>query len=254
MNRRRVLGAVLGAVALVLPACSGGSDNATANAEEPTGPTIPADPIAIQDASATAMGDVTSVRFELDRSGAPIFIDRFESLSLEHLLGRFSAPKSAEALIDVQVNGSLNTQLGAIALDDEVWLSNPVTGVYEPLPAGYDLDPSNFFDPVNGWRPLMAGLTGVELIGTADRGGDRYHIRGTAPAAQVADITAGLVRNQDVVADFWIHPVTALVTTAEFTTVFGDEETTWLLDLSEYGETFEISPPPDASAEASTEG
>ena len=33
--------------------------------------------------AATAMGEVTSVQFRLDRDGAPIYIDEFESLALE---------------------------------------------------------------------------------------------------------------------------------------------------------------------------
>jgi hypothetical protein len=56
-------------------------------------------------------------------------------------------------------------------------------------------------------------------------------------------ISAGLVRDQDVVIDFWIHPVTGLVTAAEFTTTFDGADTDWVLDLRDYGESFEIEPP-----------
>ena len=64
-----------------------------------------------------------------------------------------------------------------------------------------------------------------------------------APAAQMEIISAGLVRDQDVTIDFWIHPVTGLVTAAEFTTTFEGADTDWVLELRDYGETFEISPP-----------
>ena len=155
-------------------------------------------------------------------------------------------PRSAQAVLEVEVNGSLTTELGAIALDDEVWLSNPITGDFETLPAGYDIDPSLFFDPENGWRPLMANLTDVEYLGTESRdGNDRYHIRGTAPAEQVETITARLVRDQEVVIDFWIQPVTGLVYAAEFSTPFSGGEVDWTLELSEYGDDFDISPPDD---------
>ncbi len=237
---RTALVAVATAV-LSLAACGGGGE------AEPTGPTIPADPAAIVEASAAAMGDVTSVRFEVTPTGAPIYIDSFGSIALSSILGRFSVPRSAEALLGVQVDGSLNTELGAIALDDEVWLSNPVTGNYEPLPAGYDIDPSRFFDPENGWRPLLANLQDVELVGVERRGGERYHVRGTAPAEQVTIITAGLVRDQDVVIDFWIQPVTGLVHAAEFTTSLDGDTVDWVLELGDFGERFDISPPPDGS-------
>lgn len=237
--RRRVAAATM---ALVLLSACGSSA-----ASEPSGPTIPPDPQAIVEASAIAMGQVTSVRFELDREGAPVYIDSFESISINSAVGQFSVPRSAQAVLEVEVNGSLTTELGAIALDDEVWLSNPVTGEFETLPPGYDIDPSLFFDPENGWRPLMANLSDVELVGLEDRGGDRYHIRGTAPAEQVEIITARLVRDQPVEIDFWLHPVTGLVRSAEFTTPFSGGDVDWSLELSEYGEDFDIEPPPGAS-------
>ncbi len=237
-RRTAIVGALLVGscvVGLALTGC-GGSD-------EPEGDPLPAEPTAILTASALAMGDVTSVRFMLTRSGAPVFIDTFESLALDSVDGRFAAPASADALLTVEVNGSLKTKLGAVAIDETVWLSNPVTGVLEPLPPGYDLDPSSFFDPELGWRPLLAELEDPVLVGEVDRGGRRYHISGVAPAAQMEIISANLVRDQDVAIDFWIHTVTGLVTAAEFTTTFDGAATDWELELRDYGETFEISPP-----------
>ncbi len=124
-----------------------------------------------------------------------------------------------------------------------MWISNPVTGDFETLPTGYDIDPSKFFDPAGGWQPLLANLFDVELVGIDDRGGERYHIRGTAPADEVRNITVGLVRDQDVPVELWIHPGTMLVTRAEFTTEIGGGESQWVLDLDRYGDRFTIAPP-----------
>lgn len=194
-------------------------------------------------AAAAAMAGVTSVEFRLDRKGAPIFIDEFESLALDSLLGQFSLPTRARAQLTVTVDGNLTTELGAVAIDDEVWISNPVTGDFETLPAGFDIDPSRFFDPEGGWQPLLANLREVELVGIDDQGGDRYHVRGIAPAAEVRNITVGLVRDQDVPVDLWIHPGTSLVTRAEFETTIDGARSQWALDLHRYGETFTIRPP-----------
>lgn len=202
-----------------------------------------ADPADVQAAAAEAMADVTSVEFALELDGRPIFIDQFESIALDGLLGQFTVPRSAQASLDVEVDGSLRTRIGAIALDDEVWISNPVTWNFETLPAGYDIDPSRFFDPEQGWQPLLANLQEVALVEIDDRGGQRYHLRGTAPAAEVRNVTAGLVRDQDVPVDLWIHPHSWLVTAAEFTTVIDGGETHWTLELDRYGDRFEIEPP-----------
>jgi len=222
----------------VAAACSGGSES------EPTEPTIPPDAATIVAASATAMGDTQSVRFTLAASGSPVFIDQFESIALQRAVGEFRVPGTAQAVLDVQVSGNLNTQLAAIAIDDEVWLSNPITGEFETLPPEFDLDPSLFFDPEGGWQPLLENLTDVVLVGTEQRNGnDRYRISATAPAAQIEIITARLVRDQDVDIEFWIQPVTGNVRAAEFTTATPEGDVDWVLELDEFGGDFEIVPP-----------
>ena len=206
----------------------------------------------IVDSAATAMGGVTSVEFRLERGGAPVFIDEFQRIALDSLHGQFSVPGKAQAELDVTVNGDLATRLGAVAVDDEVWISNPVTGDFETLSAGYDIDPSKFFDPQNGWQPLLANLENVTMAGVEDRGGERYHIRGTAPAEQVSEITVGLVQGQDVEVDFWIHPATYLVTDANFETVIDGGTSDWSLELDHYGDTFTIEPPANVRESAGT--
>jgi hypothetical protein len=56
-------------------------------------------------------------------------------------------------------------------------------------------------------------------------------------------ITAGLVLDQDVTIDFWLKRDTALVTAAEFSTVFEGKTTDWVIELSDYGDDFEIKMP-----------
>jgi len=243
MTTRTTTRALLAASVLAIAACGG------SGAAEPTEPTIPADVTSIVEASAIAMGETSSVRFELRRDGAPVFIDEFEKLTLNSAIGQFTVPGSAQALLEVGVDGGLTTELGAIAIDDEVWLSNPITGVFETLPAGYDIDPSLFFDPKNGWQPLMENLTGATLVGTEERDGkSRYHIAATAPAEQVEVITARLVRNQDVAIDFWIQPVTGEVREARFAADFNGAELQWTLLLGDYGEEFDIEPPQEVES------
>lgn len=210
---------------------------------EPEGEPLPAEATTILEASSAAMAEVTSVRFDLRRSGADVYIDEFESIALDKIKGRFSAPGGADAVLSVTVDGSLKTDLGAVALGGEVWLSNPVTGKFEVLETGYDIDPATFFDPERGWGPLMGSLTDVVLIGVENRNGKRYHVRGVGPAAQMEIVTARLARDQDVTIDFWLTRDTALVTAAEFSTVFDGKTTDWVIELSDYGDDFEIKTP-----------
>jgi hypothetical protein len=234
MGRIRSIIAILVALAIVAAGCGG---------EDLGGPKLAQDAEALQELSAETMGAVTSVRFTLARTGAPVFIDQVESIALDSIEGRFVVPGSADAILRVTVNGSLGTKLGAVAIDDEVWLSNPVTGKFETLPRGFDIDPSLFFDPKGGWQPLIAGLNNVVFVAEEDRSGTRYHLTGTAPADRMQAITAGLVRGQDVDLDLWLHPVTAAVTAVEFSTDFDGASSHWVLELLDYGEAFEIAPP-----------
>lgn len=236
----RFVASLLG-LAMVLSACGGGGDSAS---EELDGPLLTTDPATLQPEIATAMGNVTSVRFQVDREAEPVFIDQAESIALNAIVGRFQDPGSADAIIEVTVNDALNTQLGAIAIDDEVWLTDPVTGQFDTLPPGFDIDPSLFFDPVNGWRPLIADLTEFSFVAEEERDGNtRYHLSGTAPAERMQSITAGLVRGQEVDLDLWVHPVTAEVAAIEFATEFNGARSEWTITLTEYGETFDIEPP-----------
>lgn len=202
-----------------------------------------ADAADVLEASAAAMAEVTSVEFTVERDGAPVFVDQFESIALDGLRGQFTIPTRAQAQLTVTIDGNLTTEIGAVAIDDEIWISNPVTGDFEPLADGLDIDPSSFFDPEDGWQPLLSNLRDAELVGIENRGGERYHIRGTAPAAEIQNITAGLVRDQAVEVDLWIHPGTSLVTRAEFDTVIDGATSSWTLELGRYGASFTIRPP-----------
>lgn len=251
---------MVGAVAYAFAADGEATSAAGADSSTDTGDVVDLDDGAVADPdadvevvvsdAAEAMGAVTSVEFRLDRDGAPIYIDEFESIALDSLLGQFSVPARARAQLRVTVDGNLATEIGAVAMDDEVWISNPVTGDFETLPPGFDIDPSRFFDPEDGWQPLLANLREVELVGIDDRGGERYHVRGIAPAAEVENITVGLVTGQDVPVDLWIHPTTSLVTHLDFDTVIDEAESSWTLDLDRYGESFTIRPPLNVKDEA----
>jgi hypothetical protein len=206
--------------------------------------TLPPEADPVLEASAAAMGDVDYVRFHIERSGAPVYIDPLDTLDFSSAEGQFAAPSSATAVVTLAV-GSVNAKLGAIAIEGETWLSNPITGDWEAAPQGYDFDPATLFDPNLGWRPLLAeGLSDVEWIGTETvNSGDRYHIRAQADEDRVAVILAGLIEKQPVALDLWIDPVTSYVREAELSTVFEGQTSDWTIEFTEFGEPVEISPP-----------
>jgi len=221
--------------ASILAGCSGSAGSETSDAEP-----LPQDGEAIAAAAAEAIGEVTSVGFELTRSGAPVAIDPFGVLLLESVVGRAVLPNRADAVVTVNVGGSLITELGAVAIDDEVWMSNPITGEMEPLPEGINIDPREFFNPTQAWKPLLEELTAPVFIESQD---DLYHIQGTASSPNLSAITAGLIQDQDLTLDLWIDPTDALIRRVEFESTLGGETSQWVLTLSDFGATFDIARP-----------
>ncbi len=210
----------------------------------PPASTLPPESEPVLAMAAQEMGSVEYVRFKIERSGAPVYIDNLDTLNFALAEGQFAAPSSANAVVTLAV-GNINAQIGAIAIDGVTWLTNPITGDWDEAPSGYDFDPSTLFDPELGWRPLLAnGLSDVVWIGEETKNSEtRYHIRAVADEDRVALILAGLIKKQTVDIDMWIDPETGYVREAELSTVFEDQTSDWYIEFSEFDEPIEIAPP-----------
>jgi len=229
---RRLVFVMAAAVAVITSSCSGGGLE--------SGESLAQDPDVIVAASAESMAAVESVQFDLTHSGADVYLDSSKLLAVEELTGRSVVPDAAEAIATVNVGGSLSTEVALIAIDDDVWMSNPVTGEYGPLIPGVDVDPRQFFDPVNGWGPLLEQLSDREFVAVED---DLYHMKAVAPAGGIESVTAGLIKGEDIPVDFWVLPDSGLVRKIEFSFETGEGPSNWILELTEYNEDFTISPP-----------
>ncbi len=237
MIAKRVL--IAAALTVVAGACG---------SSEPEVEEIDADIGTLLATSAEAMGSVDTVRFEIERGGVPIYIDPTGTLEFKDAVGRFVAPQAADAVVKVAISG-INVQIGAIAIDGTVWLSNPITGQWEPAPSTYAFDPTSLFSPDVGWRPLLDGeLRNAVLVGREELDGvARYHVTGVAPEERIETITANLVRNQDVVVDIWLDTATGHVLEVTFDATTSAGVSNWTLVFFDYGDEIEIVPPDELS-------
>lgn len=189
------------------------------------------------------MGTVDTVRFTIERTGAPVHIDPGDLLTFNKAEGRFAAPSSADALVTIAIAG-FNTEIGAIAFEGKTWLSDPITSRFTLAPGSYAFDPATLFDPEIGWRPLLqSGLTEIEWLGL-DGNADRYRLKGLADPERVEVITAGLVKDQQVVLDIALDTTSGAVREVAFSTVYDGAQSTWTLTFNGYGEPVDVSPPP----------
>jgi hypothetical protein len=228
INRTPLL--VLLATTLVAAACSG-HDEAS-------------DPDAVIALSVERMANVESVRFFLERTGVPVFIDDDNILEFTSAEGRFASPDSTDALLTVRAIG-IPTQVGAVQIGADTWITNPITGSWEDAPAGFTFDVATLFDPVRGWSELLSGgLTNVHFVTEEDLDGELLaHFRVTAPADRIEQVTAGMVRGQAVDGDLWIETSTGEIRELSFTTDMADGVTKWSLRMTEYGTAVEITAP-----------
>jgi lipoprotein LprG len=232
--KKRVL-ATLVLLAVLSSACS--STDATTTTAPPTAAEL-------LEASAATMGSVDTVQFSIERGGEPVYIDTQGFLEFVSATGRYAAPGAAEALVTVSALG-LSTEVGAVVIEGDTWLTNPITGLWEPTPPGYTFDPATLFDPDVGFRAMLQeGIPTVEDVGEeVIEEQTLRHVRFTASGARVEVITAGMVSGEDVTIDAWIEPASGELRRATFATTIGALPTEWDLTFFDYGADITINPP-----------
>lgn len=221
---------ILLAAVLVVAACSGTPEAV--------------DPDAVIARSIERMGDVDTVAFVLERTGIPVYIDEDNTIEFTSAEGRFLSPESTDALLTVRAFG-IPARVGAVQIEGETWITNPITGAWEDAPAGFTFDVAALFDRTQGWSALLdGGLTNVLLVAEEEVDGETLaHFRVTAPADRIEQITAGMVSGQAVDGDLWILLSTGEIRELAFDTDMADGVTTWRLVMTDYGTEVEITAP-----------
>jgi lipoprotein LprG len=198
--------------------------------------------------AAAAMTDIESVAFTIEQSGASIFIDDAEQIGFLSADGQFASPSSAEALITVEAFG-LTTTVGAVAIDGEVWITDPLSGAWTEAPENLTFDPATVFDAEAGLPALLAeAATTAEQVDDDAASEDEpepkglHHLRATVPAERVSVLTAGLVTEETDV-DLWIDDATSRVSELRFDLPVDDGVSSWRMALSNYDAEVAIEPP-----------
>ncbi len=230
MTRSRAL-AVAGVVSVLVLGCGGSS-----GLIDPSIDTV-------LERSSQAMAEVDTARFTIEKSGAAVHIDEEDLIEFNAADGRYSAPASADALVKVRAFG-LATEVGAVAMDGDLWITNPLTGQWEPAPADFTFDPTVLFDDSVGWSNLLSeGLENAELVADEVDSSGRYQVNGTVGAERVGVLTGGLVTEASDIAIF-IDGTSGTIDEVGFSVGDGQDESRWRLFLSDYGVDVTVTRPP----------
>lgn len=232
-----VIGFALGA--LVLAGCSSSSRDDTA-AEQTTTIVVTAD--VVLDRASEAMADVDTASFTIEHEGPDVFIDDDETIRFDGATGRYSAPGSADALVAVTALG-LSTEIGAVAIDSQIWITSPLTGRWEEAPEALTFNPAQIFDETVGLSGLLAdGFNDTELVSIDPDADGRYEVSGSVDPQRVSDLTGGLIDDVSN-ATVWVDAETGQVAELSFDVDIEGAASSWRLYLDDYGSDVTITQP-----------
>ncbi len=194
-----------------------------------------------QEASA-AMAAIDSVHFQVERSGAEVFIDDAGLVVFEQADGRFATPASADAVVSVLLLGT-TIELGAVAIDGQLYLTDPLSGVWQDATGTIAFDPAKIFSADAGIAEVLAsGMPTATLQSKSPDADGLLRLEGVVDAADVDTLTSGLV-SEEASATVSIDAETFLVRSITFDTPIDDSVATWSVELSDYGATVDIVAP-----------
>ena len=211
-------------------------------------PTPPPPAAEILEQSAQAMSALQSAHFVIAREGAPAYVDSTNTFIFRRAEGDFVFPDSARAVVRV-VGPALVTEVSVIAIGDQYWETNPLSGEWVNY-SGFGYNPASLFNPDTGLAALMhndlSDLLWVGLEELEDLPGEQlFHLTATAPGEPVLAMTANLVGRGPVLFDWWIEPETYHVLRLRVTEPETDptDPTVWLIDFDRFDADLAIDPP-----------
>ncbi len=228
MTRIGVL-AVTSAVVLAVAGC-GGDD----------GPT----PEALVEASVAATEEVGSFHFTFDSENVPVG----GGLQLTGAEGDAAVPDRVAADV-TGAFGGVPIQTRIVAIGDDVWLENPLSGGWTTVDVG--TTPQALLDPASGVLAVLEQVSDIAEDGTETVGDvEATRLTGTATAEAVAPLVA--VTPGDGVTDvtIWIGSDDSLLRRirVEGAVAEGEPESAVrVVEISRFDEPVTIEPPEEAS-------
>lgn len=218
------------ALSLLLVACGGSDDEID---------TTEVDVAALLLASADRMEQEPAFHFELELENGRIQIVR--GISIERAEGDIAGPDRLYFKVEARV-GPLLAEIEMIALPDEGWITNPLTGRWERE----QIDLDQFFDPADGITATMRAITGAEITGTDTIDGiQTYRVEATIDS-ELLTLFGSPQSGVELQLKAWIGVDDPLVYRIEVIGgIMAREEDDLIrrLNLSQFGATFDIQPP-----------
>lgn len=208
---------------------------------EPT-PTPTPVPITIEEVLANsqeALDSAGSMWFVLDHENG--FTETLGSLELTYIEG---AATERAIQVSAEANlGRIYVEVEAILIDQDAWLTNPLSGEWELL--SEEQNPIGFLKPIATIKEVISGLIDPKLVsGVSDM--DDYRVRariaGESLSSMLGDIVPGSIGEAEAVFDRDSFNMKSARITGALQTKDG-EDTVRIIEMSRHGEEFVIEPP-----------
>lgn len=230
---------LFGLASLALVGCSRGSESESAVASAPTPTPTPINPAEVLARSGEAMGALDTFHFALEHEGdggTPLS----ESLTVTEAEGTVVSPDK----LTVEFAGTLGTfaiRSGFITIGDENFMTNPLTGDWEPV--AREVSPIGFFDPQRGIASIMAQ---VESPALASHSRGKFVIDGTLPVSALEPLLGGAAQGDAVSVSLTIDEATLYLERAVIdgrVTAFEPDGVVRIITLSRFNEPVAIDRP-----------
>lgn len=239
-TRRRFISASAGLAVVALAGCG--------STAQPTPTVVAATPAEILTAASERLADTASVHFALSVAG-DTFIDSSQTIRLLGAEGDLVRPDRVRTTFQAEVLGkAVSIQL--ITVGDASWVTNILTGNWEPAPQEFAYRPDILFSTQDGIGPVMGRVKDVtRLDDEAVDGRAAYHLQAQVDQSIVGPLTYYTITGDPVTVDLWIEQSTDNLLRARLSepdTVDRDDPAVWTLDLSHHGQPVDIKPPTDS--------
>jgi len=205
-------------------------------------PTPPPDPRTLLSAAAADIQAVSALRFKLQLTGAPAFIDDANLISFSSADGVYVAPDKVSARVSAAVAGVAG-QIDIVAVGNDQYMKHILLTANRWLnmqfSPGFNADQLIRGDL--GIKYALNALTDLTYHGVVDLFGTQvHHISGKASVADISAVTVNLIRGTGTAnADIYINVANGRVerivlVQPETATDQHPEPTTWIMELFDY--------------------
>lgn len=224
-------------VIVLLAACRGDDSH-----QSPT-----PDPAAVLQAAGQRFGEITSAHYTLQIDG-DVFLDDQHLLALRSAEGDLLRPDSATAKANISAGGPTLT-VNMIAIGEQQYITNFLTGRWEQAPEGFGYNPAILFNEQQGIQGILTKVDQASLVGTEDVGGAQaQHLRGVVARDAVSPLTGDAFQGNRIDVDLWVttdtHDLAKIVLHDTAPPAQGATAATWTLVISNQDSPVEITAPP----------